>query len=102
MVFNVYEDDTKEQTGHGAGNLICTLEGTKEGTDTIYFTSHMDTVFPGIGVKPSIKDGYVVTDGTTILGADDKAGLAAMFEAIQSVEGTKYRTWNDSIYYYCW
>ena len=80
---NVYEDDTKEQTGHGAGNLICTLEGTKEGTDTIYFTSHMDTVFPGIGVKPSVKDGYVVTDGTTILGADDKAGLAAMFEAIR-------------------
>ena len=80
---HVYEDDAKEQTGHGAGNLICTLEGTKEDADTIYFTSHMDTVFPGIGVKPSIKDGYVVTDGTTILGADDKAGLAAMLEAIR-------------------
>ena len=43
----------------------------------------MDTVVPGKGVNPSIKDGYVVTDGTTILGADDKAGLAAMFEAIR-------------------
>lgn len=43
----------------------------------------MDTVVPGNGVKPSIKDGYVVTDGTTILGADDKAGLAAMFEALR-------------------
>jgi tripeptide aminopeptidase len=43
----------------------------------------MDTVVPGKGVKPSVKDGYVVTDGTTILGADDKAGLAAMFESLR-------------------
>jgi tripeptide aminopeptidase len=80
---DVYEDDTKDQTGHGAGNLICTLEGTKEGVDPIYFTSHMDTVVPARGVKPSIKDGYVVTDGTTILGADDKTGIAVMLETIR-------------------
>jgi tripeptide aminopeptidase len=80
---DVFEDDTTAQTGHGAGNLICTLNGTKEGVDTIYFTSHMDTVIPANGVKPSIKDGYVVTDGTTILGADDKTGLAVMLETIK-------------------
>lgn len=40
---DVKEDDTMDITGHGAGNLICTLKGTKQ-TDTIYFTSHMDTV----------------------------------------------------------
>ncbi|MGA9228233.1 MAG: tripeptidase T, partial [Mesobacillus sp.] len=79
----VIEDDTTAVTGHGAGNLICTLNGTKEGVDTIYFTSHMDTVIPAKGVKPSIKDGYVVTDGTTILGADDKTGLAVMLETIR-------------------
>ena len=79
----VFEDDTTAETGHGAGNLICTLPATKEGVDTIYFTSHMDTVVPGKGVKPSIKDGYVVTDGTTILGADDKTGLASMLETIK-------------------
>lgn len=79
----VVEDDTMGQTGHGAGNLICTLEGNKEGVDPIYFTSHMDTVVPGKGVKPSIENGYIVTDGTTILGADDKAGIAAMLEAIR-------------------
>lgn len=79
----VFEDDTMSVTGHGAGNLICTLPATKDGVDTIYFTSHMDTVVPGNGIKPSIKDGYIVSDGTTILGADDKAGLASMFEAIR-------------------
>lgn len=78
----VVEDDAKAKTGHGANNLICTLSATKEGVDTIYFTSHMDTVVPGNGIKPSIEDGYIKSDGTTILGADDKAGLAAMLEAI--------------------
>ncbi|WP_078432678.1 M20/M25/M40 family metallo-hydrolase [Metabacillus halosaccharovorans] len=82
----VIEDDSMKTTGHGAGNLICTLEAKTENIDTIYFTSHMDTVVPGKGIKPSIKDGYVVTDGTTILGADDKAGLAAMLEAIKTLK----------------
>lgn len=80
---DVVEDDTTSTTGHGAGNLICTLKGSKEQVDIIYFTSHMDTVVPGKGIKPSIKDGYVVTDGTTILGADDKAGLAVMLEVVR-------------------
>src|SRR5699024_8236788 len=48
--------------------------------------SHMDTVVPGKGVKPSIKDGYIVSDGTTILGADDKVGLAAMLESIRFIQ----------------
>jgi tripeptide aminopeptidase len=44
----------------------------------------MDTVTPGNGIKPRLdEDGYIRSDGTTILGADDKAGLAAMFEAIR-------------------
>lgn len=80
---DVFEDDTTAVTGHGAGNLVCTLAATKDGVDPIYFTSHMDTVVPAKGVKPSIKDGYIVTDGTTILGADDKTGLAVMLETIR-------------------
>lgn len=86
---NVVEDDTKDQTGHGAGNLICTLEGTKDSVDTIYFTSHMDTVVPGNDINPSINYGYIVTDGTTILGADDKAGLAVMLEAVRVLKENK-------------
>ena len=82
---DVFEDDAKVKTGHGAGNLICTLKGNQPETDAIYFTSHMDTVVPGKGIKPSITDGIIVSDGTTILGADDKAGLAAMIEALRII-----------------
>jgi len=86
---SVIEDDSASITGHGAGNLICTLEGTITSADPIYFTSHMDTVVPGKGIEPFIEDGYIKTDGSTILGADDKAGLAAMLEAIRVLREKK-------------
>ncbi len=82
----VIEDDSAKRTGHGAGNLICNLPASSPdftNVATLLFTSHMDTVVPGQNIKPSIKDGYIVSDGTTILGADDKAGLAVMLEAIK-------------------
>jgi tripeptide aminopeptidase len=82
----VEEDDSMAKSGHGAGNLICTLEATdaNPAIPILLFTSHMDTVAPGKGIKPQIgEDGYIRSDGTTILGSDDKAGIAAMFEAIQ-------------------
>ncbi|UTR08475.1 M20/M25/M40 family metallo-hydrolase [Alkalihalobacillus sp. LMS6] len=79
----VEEDQAQEITGHGANNLICTLPGTSDKeVKTIYFTSHMDTVVPGKNIEPILEEGYIRTDGTTILGADDKAGIAAMLEAI--------------------
>lgn len=83
---DVKEDASMEETGHGAGNLICTLKGDNPDAEPIYFTSHMDTVVPGKGIKPSIKDGYISSDGSTILGADDKAGIAAMLEAIRTLK----------------
>ncbi|MFK3937720.1 M20/M25/M40 family metallo-hydrolase [Alkalihalobacillus sp. NPDC078783] len=88
---DVYEDDAAAKTGHGAGNLIATLAATDKGSNRtpIYFTSHMDTVDPGKQIKPREENGYIVTDGTTILGADDKAGLAAMFEAIRVLKEEK-------------
>src|SRR5690606_14637975 len=49
------------------------------------FTSHMDTVTPGKKIKPFIRDGYIVSDGTTVLGSDDKAGLAAILEAVRII-----------------
>ncbi|MCU6710111.1 M20/M25/M40 family metallo-hydrolase [Paenibacillus sp. J5C_2022] len=80
------EDDAAEKAGHGANNLFASLEATSEASDAppIYFTCHMDTVTPGVGIKPQLdEDGYIRSDGTTILGADDKAGIAALLEAIK-------------------
>lgn len=79
--FTVAEDDTGARIGGTAGNLLARLAGTGPG-EPLLFSCHMDRVVPGKGVRPRIEDGYVVSDGTTVLGADDCAGLAAILEGL--------------------
>lgn len=64
------------------GNVYARLEGEGE---AIFFSAHMDTVEPGQGIVPQVKGEYLVSDGTTILGADDKVGIAALLEAIKKI-----------------
>jgi len=85
MDVEVYEDDTQKETGYGAGNIFVRLKGDDEKAEPVYFTVHMDTVVPGLGIKPSIEGDYIVSDGSTILGSDDKAGIAAIIEAVRSL-----------------
>lgn len=85
----VEEDQTAAVTGHGAGNLIAYWPAAKgyEEAPGVLFTCHMDTVVPGKGIKPRLdSDGYIRSDGTTILGSDDKAGIAALLEAIKVIQ----------------
>jgi tripeptide aminopeptidase len=88
---HVVEDDSHKLTGHGAGNLIITWEADQlNNAPHIFFTCHMDTVTPGKGIKPTLhEDGWITSDGTTILGADDKAGIAALLEAIRVIQEQK-------------
>ncbi|MGL4730744.1 MAG: M20/M25/M40 family metallo-hydrolase [Clostridium sp.] len=75
-------DDAGSKVGSNAGNVIAKLKGTKD-VEPILFSCHMDTVSPGNGIKPIIKDDVIYSDGTTILGGDNKAGIAAIVEAIR-------------------
>ena len=63
------------------GNLFA----SDEGDDPIILSSHMDTVEPGRGVTPTLDGDIIRSDGTTILGGDCKAGVAAILEALESV-----------------
>lgn len=56
--------------------------------DPIMFNTHMDTVSPGKHIKPQKKGEYITSDGTTILGADSKAGIAAMIEMMTVMDET--------------
>lgn len=90
--FAVYEDEAGRAIGGSAGNLVAHLPGKVDGAGSILFCAHMDTVEPGRRVKPRVKDGVVYSSGETILGADDKAGIAAILEAVRVVQekGVKY------------
>jgi tripeptide aminopeptidase len=88
----VEEDNSSAKSGCEGNNLLFTLPATADAKDapTIYFTCHMDTVVPGKGVKPQVgEDGIIRSDGTTVLGSDDKAGIAAMLELVRVLEEEK-------------
>ena len=63
------------------GNVIA----DNGGENPLLLSCHLDTVEPGRGIKPSIEGERIVSDGTTILGGDAKAGIAAILEALESV-----------------
>jgi len=63
-------------------NLVARLPGQGQ---AVMLAAHMDTVMPGRGIKPVVKDGVVHSDGSTILGADDKAGVAVILEVLQTL-----------------
>ena len=63
------------------GNVIA----GDEGRDPLLMSAHLDTVEPGRGIKPRVENDRITSDGTTILGGDCKAGVAAILEALQSL-----------------
>ena len=69
------------EAGSDTGSIYAVLKGTAPGS--IILTAHMDCVPPCEGVNPIITDGLIHTDGTTVLGGDDKVGCAAIIEAVR-------------------
>ena len=81
-------DSSKELTKSNHGNIIATL-GKNKKYPTILLSSHMDTVTNGKSIKPIIKKNYITSDGRTILGADDKSGLAIILETLEVLKKSK-------------
>lgn len=65
-------------------NIYARLEGDLEGS--IVFSAHMDTVTPGNDIEPIIEDDVIRSKGNTILGGDDKSGIAAVMEAVRVIK----------------
>jgi tripeptide aminopeptidase len=81
-----FYDDAWEKVGGNVGNLIVRLEGGKRGAPPLLLSAHMDTVGPGEGIKPRVENGLMKSDGTTILGSDDKSGIAVIVEVLRTLK----------------
>jgi tripeptide aminopeptidase len=79
-------DDAGENVGGNTGNVIARFPGTIIDAQPIMMSAHMDTVVPGEGVKPIVDGDIIRTDGTTVLGGDDKSGCAVIIEVIRCLQ----------------
>lgn len=69
------------------GNLFARFEEKGcSGQEAILMSCHADTVQPGKNIEPVLEDGIIRSGGNTILGADDKAGIAELLEALRIAE----------------
>ena len=81
MGFNVSMDDAGASFGGNCGNLFAYRNGELPGA--LLFSAHMDRVPNGFGIRPSLRDGVLYSDGTTILAADDLAGVCAVLNGLR-------------------
>ncbi|WP_304090850.1 M20/M25/M40 family metallo-hydrolase, partial [Phascolarctobacterium succinatutens] len=94
MGFTVEEDNAGELLGGNCGNLWAFLPASEgcEKASCVLLSAHMDGVEPCGGTTVVQKDGVLYSDGTTILGGDDKSGVEAILEGIRLLleEGTAH------------
>ena len=85
MGFSCVVDEAAEALGGETGNLIAYKPGRVD-AQCLMLSAHMDTVQPTTGLEPVVEDGVVRSGGDTILGADDKASIAVILEAVRALE----------------
>ena len=86
----VWIDDAGEKVGGDTGNVIAHFPGTTLNAPPLLLSAHMDTVVPGEGVVPMLDGDILRTDGRTVLGGDDKSGIAIICEVLRVVKENKF------------
>jgi len=79
-------DQAGEKAKSNSGNIIARFKGNIKEATPIMFSAHMDTVVPGKNINPLLKGEKIVSSGKTILGADDKAAIAALLEVLHIIK----------------
>ena len=78
----IHEDNSAASTGSDTGNIIVSFAGNRDDRTPFFFACHMDTVTPADNIEVA-RNGSLFTSATdTILGGDDKSGIAALIELI--------------------
>ena len=83
-------DDAGEKVGGNVGNLIAHFTGTAPEAMPILLSAHMDTVVPGEGIVPILDGDILRTDGRTVLGGDDKSGVAIICEVLRVIKENRF------------
>ena len=84
MGAEIYYDNAKDLVDGNCSNLVARFKGTVK-VEPLFLSGHMDTVGPGNNIKVEFKNGIFTSDGTTILGADDKSAIAIILEVMDVI-----------------
>lgn len=76
------EDDAGSRIGGDTGNILVRAAPSAPGGTPIFLCAHLDTVLPEDEIRPIVEDGIVRNEANTILGADNKAAVAVMLDAV--------------------
>lgn len=78
----VERDESAIATGSESGNIIARIPAYRHDGPPMLLSAHMDTVSPALGVTPVLKEGVFSSATDTVLGADDKSGIAQILEVV--------------------
>lgn len=81
--FDARVDESGSKTGSDTGNLLLVRDSSIN-ICPLLFSAHMDTVVNGQNIQVIEENDRLRSNGKTILGADDKAGIAMILEAIDA------------------
>jgi tripeptide aminopeptidase len=81
----IWRDNAGEKIGGNCGNLHVRMLANASSSPALLFSAHLDSVMPCLGIKPRVENGVIRSDGTTVLGADDKSGVTAVMEMLRCV-----------------
>ena len=79
-------DNAGEKVGGNVGNLIAYFPAERPAAEPLLLSAHMDTVVPGEGIVPILEGDILRTDGSTVLGGDDKSGVAIICEVMRVIK----------------
>jgi len=83
------EEDAARPGGRGeCGNLLIRMPGKDSSLPPLLLAAHLDTILPTKGLKVVEKAGVFYSGGPTILGADDRAGVAVILEVARALSGS--------------
>ena len=98
---DVDEDASAAETGSSAGNLFSRIEGTDGGAPTVLLCAHMDTVPLDAQVEVACENGWLLNRHEAILGADNKAAVAALLGVARRVADERPRATVELLFTTC-
>jgi tripeptide aminopeptidase len=89
---DVIEDPSASVVKGNTGNLLCFPPGFRADASAIMLEAHLDTVQSTGALKVVVKEDRVCSDGSTILGADNRMGLSILVDLLlhsKEIQGPK-------------